>query len=84
MLKKSGQATGVYDITWTTPHPDGANWIGMVSGKGFSYTETLNAIGTGYPSTSTSFTAIFRSLYSQPSGANEGVVDCLFILFIVN
>ncbi len=30
-VRKSGQATGVYKETWTTAHPDGANWIGMVS-----------------------------------------------------
>ena len=82
-VKKPGQAAGFYDIAWTTAHPDGANWVGMVSGEGNSYTETLNGLGTGYPNTSTTMTAIFRRLYSQPSGALEGVIDCPFTFFIL-
>ena len=82
-VRKSGQAVGVYEITWTTPHPDGANLICMVSGEGSSYSETLGATSTGYPTTSTSFVCIFRKLYGNPSGALEGLVDCPFTFFVL-
>jgi predicted acyltransferase (DUF342 family) len=52
-VRKSGQAVGVYEITWTTPHPDGANLICMVSGEGASYSETLGAGSAGFTTTST-------------------------------
>jgi hypothetical protein len=81
--RKSGTALGVYDIRWTTPHPDGANWVGFVQGEGSSYNETIGAFTTGYTNISTGFTAIFRKLYAQPTGANEGLVDCPFTFYVM-
>jgi hypothetical protein len=80
-VKKTGQTLGVYDVRWTTPHPDGANWIGFVQGEGSSYSETIGAGTAGYTNISTGFTAIFRKLYSQPSGAIEALVDCPFSFY---
>ena len=82
-VRKSGQPVGVYDISWTTAHPDGVNWIGMVSGEGNCYNETLGYSGTNYTNTSTGFTCLFRKLYSQPASANEAVVDCPFTFFVM-
>ncbi len=81
-VKKAGQALGVYDVRWTTPHPDGANWIGFVQGEGSSYSETIGAGTAGYTNISTGFTAIFRKLYSQPAGAIEALVDCPFSFYV--
>jgi hypothetical protein len=82
-VKKSGQPVGVYDVRWTTPHPDGANWVGFVQGEGSSYSETIGAGTAGYTNISTGFTAIFRKLYSQPSGAIEALVDCPFTFYVM-
>jgi hypothetical protein len=82
-VRKSGTTLGVYDIRWTTPHPDGANWVGFVQGEGSSYNETIGAFTTGYTNISTGFTAIFRKLYAQPAGANEGLVDCPFTFYVM-
>ena len=82
-VRKAGYAVGVYDGRWTTAHPDGANWIGMVSGEGNSYNETLGAPSTGFPSTSARFTALLRRLFSQPTSANETLIDCPFIFFVL-
>ena len=82
-VRKSGQAVGVYEITWTTPHPDGANLICMVSGEGASYSETLGAGSAGYVTTSTSFVCVFRKLYGNPAGAVEALVDCPFTFFVL-
>ena len=82
-VRKTGQPVGVYDISWTTPHPDGVNIVAMVSGEGSSYSETLGAGSAGYPNTATSMTVIFRKLYSQPSGSNEAVVDCPFTFYVL-
>jgi hypothetical protein len=82
-VRKSGQPIGVYDISWTTPHPDGINIIAMVSGEGNSYNETLGGTAAGYPNTATKITVVFRRLYSQPSGANETVVDCPFTFYFL-
>ena len=73
----------MYDVAWTAAHTDGGNWIGMVSGEGASYTETLGAGSAGYTNTSTGFTCIFRKLYSQPSGAIEALVDCPFTFYVL-
>ena len=79
-VRKSGQAVGVYEITWTTPHPDGANLICMVSGEGASYSETLGAGTAGWTNTSTQITCIFRKLYSV---GTEALVDCPFTFFVL-
>ena len=73
----------MYDVSWTTAHTDGANYIAMVSGEGNSYNENLGAGSTGFVSTSTGFACIFRKLYAQPSGAVEALVDCPFTFFVL-
>ena len=82
-VRKSGFPIGVYEITWTTAHPDGANLICMVSGEGASYSETLGSGTTGFPTTSRSFVCIFRKLYGQPAGAVEALVDCPFNFLVL-
>jgi hypothetical protein len=82
-VRKAGQSVGVYDIRWTTAHPDGANWVGFVQGEGQSYSETIGSLTAGYTNISTGFTAIFRKLYSQPSGAIEALVDCPFTFYVM-
>ena len=82
-VRKSGAPVGVYDVSWTTAHPDGANIIAMVSGEGSSYSETLGAGSVGYTNTATKITVIFRKLYSQPAGAIESLVDCPFTFYVL-
>jgi hypothetical protein len=82
-VRKTGATVGVYDISWTTPHPDGVNIVAMVSGEGASYSESLGAGTAGYTNTSTKITVIFRKLYSQPTGANEALVDCPFTFYVL-
>jgi hypothetical protein len=82
-VRKAGQPVGVYDISWTTPHPDGVNIVAMVSGEGASYSQTLGATAAGYPNTATTMTVIFRKLYSQPAGAGEALVDCPFTFYVL-
>ena len=82
-VRKAGAAVGVYDISWTTPYPDGANIVAMVSGEGQSYSESLGAGTAGYTNTATKITVIFRKLYSQPAGAVEALVDCPFTFYVL-
>jgi hypothetical protein len=63
-IKHTGQTTGVYDVTWTTTHPDGAYWIGTISGEGSSHSGTLGAGSAGYTNTSIGLTCVFGKLYS--------------------
>jgi hypothetical protein len=78
--RKSGFPVGVYDVSWTTPHPDGANIVAMVSGEGASYSETLGSGTTGWTNQATSLTCIFRKLYSV---GTEALVDCPFTFYVL-
>ena len=82
-VRHAGRTVCVYDVSWTTAHPDGANHVVMICGEGNSYNETLGGSATGYTNTSTGFVSIFRRLYSQPSGASEGLIDCPFTFFVL-
>ena len=82
-VRKAGISVGIYDISWTTPHPDGANIVAMVSGEGQSYSEALGALTAGYTNTATGITVVFRKLYSQPAGAVEALVDCPFTFYVL-
>ena len=78
--RPSGYPVGVFMVSWTTPHSDGANWVGQVSGEGSSYNENLGSSGSSFVNTSTSLTCIFRKLYTT---TNEALVDCPFTFFVL-
>ena len=78
-VRKTGYPIGVYDVSWTTAHTDGANYIAMVSGEGASYNENLGS-GSNFLNTSTGFSCIFRKLYSV---GTEALVDCPFTFFVL-
>ena len=79
-VRHTGNTIGVYDVSWTTAHTDGANYIVMVSGEGASYSETLGALTTGWTNTSTQFTCVCRKLYSV---GTEALVDCPFTFYVL-
>ena len=81
----SGQTTGFYQISWTQPHPDGANYVACCSGEGGGWNDLVNGIGTGIPTpTSTLMTVAFRKLWQGgQAGQSEGLVDCSFSFFIL-
>ena len=68
---------GIYAITWTQPHPDGANYVSCCSGEEGGWNDLVNGVGTGLPTpSSTTMSVAFRKLW-QNGTANqaEGLAD---------
>ena len=78
-----GIAAGGYNIEWTQAHPDGSNYIACCSGEGGGWNDLVNGTGTNITYNDKKMNVAFRKLYSQPSGAGEGFVDCAFSFFVM-
>jgi hypothetical protein len=79
-VRNPNQAVGVFDVSWTTPHPDGTNFVVFVNGEGGGWSELINGIPNAtYGNTATKFTVFFRKLYQS----GEGLVDCPFTFFVL-
>jgi hypothetical protein len=78
-----GIGAGAYNIEWTQAHPDGTSYIACCSGEGGGWNDLVNGTGTNITYNDKKMNVAFRKLYSQPTGANEGFVDCAFSFFIM-
>ena len=84
VTRVTGQAVGFYQITWSTPHPDGANYVACCSGEGSGWSDLVNGVVAGATPSSTLMTVAFRKLW-QNGGAtqSEALVDCIFTFFVL-
>ena len=85
MSRPTAYPIGIYIINWTTPHPDGANYVGMCSGEGGGWNDLVNGSGAGLPVTSsTVMNVAFRKLWQNGVTTQaEALVDCNFSFFIL-
>ena len=83
VTRVSGQTTGFYQINWSTPHPDSANYVSCCSGEGGGWNDLVNGVGTGIPAaSSTQMIVAFRKLWQAGQvGQSEALVDCIFTFF---
>ena len=84
VARVSGQPAGFYQITWSTPHPDGANYVACCSGEGAGWNDLVNGVVAGATPSSTLMSFAFRKLW-QNGAANqsEALADCIFTFFVL-
>ena len=85
VTRVSGQTAGFYQINWSTPHPDGANYVACCSGEGGGWNDLVNGAGAGIPAASATLMIVaFRKLWQAGQvGQSEGLVDCIFTFFVL-
>ena len=85
VTRPSGYTVGFYNIEWTgNPHPDGTNFVCVVSGEGNGWNDLVNGVGANLSTTSTKTNVAFRKLWQNGAvGQSEALVDCVFTFFIM-